>query len=381
MVALIAFRRGSRHARYRRGSALTLTALALVPLLGMAALALDWGRICVAKAELQRTADAAAMAGAWELLQSKAPGGSLDSFVAAEATRSAAAEYAALNKSFGQRLELERGDIEVGYLAPGAELNASAGERFNAVRVRVRRDEGSNGSISMFFAGIIGIDTAETAASATAMFIDDVAGFEMPQDGENLPILPFALDTETWQAAAGGQGPDEWKWDGAAEEFVRGSDGIPEFNLYPQDTGSPGNRGTVNIGTHANSTSHVSRQISDGVDADDLEFHGGQLTFNDSHELYLDGDPGISAGFKDELKSIRGEGRIIPVFAGLAGSGGAGVYTITEWAGIRIAEVKLTGGEKRVIAQAAKVSTGGVIAGSGADSTSRFIFSRVWICR
>jgi hypothetical protein len=366
-------------ARLRRGSALTLTAIALVPLLGMAALAIDWGRLCVAKAELQRAADAAAMAGAWELLDASAPGSGMDPVEAAEAAKDAAIEYAALNESFGRRLRLPRGDVHAGYFAPGDELQTSSPKRFNAVQVRLRRDKESNGAVAMFFAGIIGTREAATSATATAMFMDDVAGFAAPPDGSNLPILPFALDSETWRSAVGGEGTDEWRWDPAAEEFVRGSDGIPEFNMYPQDAGSPGNRGTVNIGRKSNSTSDIARQITDGVSAEDLEFHDGRLEFDDSGELRLSGDPGISAGFKDELSSIKGEGRVIPVFRELEGSGGAGVYTITEWAGIRIAEVVLTGGEKRVVAQAAKVLTGGALAGS--NSSSQFVFSRVWICR
>jgi hypothetical protein len=369
----------SVRARLRRGSALTLTAIALVPLLGMAALALDWGRLCVAKAELQRAADAAAMAGAWELLDASAPGSGMDAVDAAEAARDAAIEYAALNESFGQRLRLPRADVHAGFLAPGEELQTASPERFNAVQVRLRRDKESNGAVAMFFAGIIGTREAATSASATAMFMDDIAGFAAPADGSNLPILPFALDSETWRSAVSGEGTDEWRWDPAAEAFVRGSDGIPEFNMYPEDAGSPGNRGTVNIGRKSNSTRDIARQITDGVSAEDLEFHDGRLEFDDSGELRLSGDPGISAGFKDELSSIKGEGRVIPVFRELEGSGGAGVYTITEWAGIRVAEVQLTGGEKRVVVQAAKVLTGGVLAGS--NSNSQFVFSRVWICR
>jgi hypothetical protein len=284
----------------------------------------------------------------------------------------------------GKTLKLEVADIQIGYLdnplVPGGELDTSVPERFNAVRVRVRRDAGSNGSVPMFFARVIGKDTADTQATATAVFIDDIGGFQPPLDGQNLPILPFALDVDTWNSALNGQGPDEWKWDAEAKKFVPGSDGIPEVNLYPQETGSAANRGTVNIGTSANSTSHISGQIVNGVSASDLAFHGGDLSFNDNLQLFLDGDPGISAGFKDELSAIRGQPRAAPVFSEMNGNGN-GVYTIVGWAGIRLAEVEMTGNEKRVIAQPAKVSTAGTIPGSssGSGSTSRFIFSRVWI--
>jgi len=385
-MGLNASLRPVRRRRNRRGSAIVLTAIALVPLLGIVALAVDWGRICVAKAELQRTADSAAMAAVWELVESKSPGSLVSPVEAESESRQVAAEYAALHTALGKALELQNADVEVGYLAnpAAAELQLATGDAklFNAVRVRVRRDAGSNGSIPMFFARVLGTETADTEASATAVFVDNVAGFKAPSNGQNLPILPFALDAETWKSAVNGAGSDQWRWDPQTEEFVPGSDGIPEFDLYPQATGSSGNRGTVNIGTRANSTSHIAGQIEHGVSKADLDYHGGELRFNEDQRLYLDGDPGISAGFKDELSAIRGEGRIVPVFSEVAGRGGNGVYNISEWAGIRIAEVVLTGGDKRVVAQAAAVSTDGAIAASGdSGSTSSYVFSRVWICR
>jgi hypothetical protein len=373
-----------RRPQHRRGSALALTAAAMLPLLAIVALAVDWGRICVAKGELQHAADAAALAGAWELLESRSPGSSLSDKQADLNARQAVAEYAGMHTALGKSLRVHGSDIEIGFLADAraleSQLDFSSPELFNAVRVRLRRDEVSNGSIPMFFARVFGTQSADTDASATAVFIDNIAGFKPPADGRNLPILPFALDAETWETAVQGQGPDEWQWDAQEEEFVRGSDGIPEFDLYPQDTGSSGNRGTVNIGGTANSTSFISKQIVGGVSKKDLDFHGGELKFDDSQKLLLDGDPGISAGFKDELSSIIGEGRVVPVFSDVVGQGGNSEYTIREWAGIRLVEVVLTGGDKRVIAQPAKVSTPGVVAGArDSGDTSDYVFSRVWI--
>ena len=372
-----------RRKRERRGNVLVLMAVAMVPLCGIVALAVDWGTICVTKAELQRTADSAAMAGVWELVNATAPDSPLTALAAEENARAAAAEYGAMNTAFGKTLQLESGDIQVGYLAnplvPGGQLDTSAPDRFNAVRVRVRRDSDSNGSLQLFFAKVLGIDSADVEATATAVFISDVAGFEAPLDGQRIPLLPFALDVETWNSAENGAGPDHWTWNPDTEKFEPGADGIPEFNLYPQDTGSTANRGTVNIGASENSTSHVADQILNGVSSDDLAYHGGDLTLNENLELFLEGDPGISAGFQDELAAIRGEGRVVTVFSDMQGNGNNGVYAITKWAGICIVEVDLTGSDKRVIAQAAKVSSGGIIPGTG--DTSSFVFSRVWLTR
>ena len=376
-----------RRQRDRRGTVLVLTALLLIPLLAMAAFAIDWGLICVTKAELERAADAAAMAGAWELREANAPASQRTAAEAVADARQAAMEYAAMNTAFGKPMQLQPGDIEVGYLAdplkPGGQLDTSTPERFNAVRVRVRRDAGSNGAIPMFFARVLGKESVDAESSATATFIDNVAGFKKPlaEGGPYIPILPFALDVETWHAALDGAGPDEWKWDDSANKFVFGSDGIHEFNLYPQDTGSAANRGTVNIGTTANSTSHIARQILYGISQQDWEFHNGSLTFNEDGELFLNGSPGISAGVQNELHAIRGQGRVVPIFSHVEGDGDNAVYTIVEWAGVRIIEVDLTGDDKRLIVQAGEVTASGTVPNPSPKRKSKFVFSRVWISR
>ena len=53
----------SRHMR-RRGTALVLVVLALIPLMAFAALAIDLGLLAVARTQAQQAADAAAMSGA-----------------------------------------------------------------------------------------------------------------------------------------------------------------------------------------------------------------------------------------------------------------------------------------------------------------------------
>src|SRR4029077_1164943 len=53
-----------RHRRAERGQTIVLVAVALVSLLGMAALAIDIATLYVARGEAQRAADAAALAGA-----------------------------------------------------------------------------------------------------------------------------------------------------------------------------------------------------------------------------------------------------------------------------------------------------------------------------
>jgi hypothetical protein len=197
-------------------------------------------------------------------------------------------------------------------------------------------------------------------------------------------MLPFALDEETWNNLVNyGIGNDQWKWKSDTGTITSGVDGIKEVNLYPQGTGSPGNRGTVDIGGANNSSADIARQIVNGVSADDMAFFpDGKLTFDSAGKLYLNGDTGISAGVKDELTSIIGQPRIMPIFRSVVSPGNNATYTIVKFCGVRILDVKLTGSmaSKRVIIQPCNiVAKGGLPAPE--QQTSNFVYSPVWLVK
>jgi hypothetical protein len=223
------------------------------------------------------------------------------------------------------------------------------------------------------------------SAQATAAFVSNFRGFQTPSDGSNLEILPFALDEDTCVDLLGGNlstCSDDWRWNTELEEVQRGCDEVLEVNLFPQGTGSPGNRGTVDIGSSNNSTCDIARQILSGISPEDMEYHGGRLEFDENGEMFLNGDTGISAGVKDELESIKGQPRIIPIFRDVACPGNNATYTIVTFLGIRIMDVKLTGSmcNKRVTIQPANVQTQGGIPDDG-EPKSHFVYSPVWLVR
>jgi Flp pilus assembly protein TadG len=370
----------------RRGAISVLAALLSIVLLGMVAFAVDTGYILSNKQELQRTADAAALAACWEYGQKLSQG--VDANVAVAAGRAAAAQYAGQNQVANLQTQIDQnsgnsdvGDLVFGHIADLYNANATMQlenvKDFNAVRIRVRRDNGLNGEAPYFFAKVFGMTGQGLNAEATAGYYRNIRGMRAPASGGKLDLLPFALDWQTWAALLSGNAEDNWRWDAETQTIVPGSDGILEVNLYPQGTGSPGNRGTVDIGSSNNSTADIARQILEGISAADLAYHGGELSFNANGELYLNGDTGISAGVKDELASIKGEPRLIPIFSTVVGPGNNANYTIVHWAGIRIMEVKLTGAmkQKRVIVQPCPMVVPGVIPSS--EETSSFVYTPV----
>ncbi len=175
---------------------------------------------------------------------------------------------------------------------------------------------------------------------------------------------------------------DDYRYDATTGQVVVGSDGQPEVNLYPQGTGSPGNRGTVDIGGANNSTADIARQIVHGISEADCNELGKPLIFDSNGQLTLNGDTGISAGVKDELASIIGQTRVIPIFSSVTGNGNNAQYRIVKWAGVRILAVRLTGAmsKKMVMVQPAPIISRNVVISSTTGSSSQ-IFSPVLLVR
>lgn len=138
----------------RRGSVLTLLAVALVALIGFTVLAVDIGLVATERAQAQVAADAAAFAALQELDN--------EAQVVAEAQ-----EYAALNyPTAGSDLQVT---AEVGVWDEDAkQFTVQSGNGIpNAVQVTVRRE-----SSPMLFAQLFGNSSVEI--SATAIAVDEV---------------------------------------------------------------------------------------------------------------------------------------------------------------------------------------------------------------
>jgi hypothetical protein len=377
-------------ALHRRGNITVLAAVMSVVLMGLVAFAVDLGYVLASKQELQRTADAAALAACWSYGARLAEGS--HACDAINEGRLTAAQYAVNNVVAGAAPAIDSnqsnstsGDLVFGEITdlydPNFQLSTTAMNRFNAVRIRVRRDTDLNGEVPFFFAKVFGRTGQGLAAEATAGYVRNVAGFQTPGDGSNLNILPYALDEDTWNDLLNGLASDNYSWNAETQQISSGGDGIREVNLFPQGTGSPGNRGTVDIGSSNNSTNDIARQILHGVSPADMAYHNGELKFDANGELELNGDTGISAGVKDELASIRGEPRVIPIFRVVNGPGNNAQYTIVHWAGIRIMAVKLTGSmnSKHVTIQPCPLVTKGVIPST--TETSDYVYSPVVLVR
>jgi Flp pilus assembly protein TadG len=376
-----------RKEQMRRGAITVLTAFLAIVMVGMVAFSVDVGYVLSAKEELQRSADSSALAACWEYGKRLSNGYNTTASIGY--ARTMAAQYASLNQVGGHAMTVDTntsnnpsGGIVFGYIddfknSQSAFLTNSP-NGYNAVKVRLSKNTSVNGEVPYFFARIFGLTGQTLQEEATAGFLQNIKGFKVPADNSNVKILPYALDLQTWNNLIANSGTDNYRWNATTKAVEAGSDGLVEVNLFPQGTGSPGNRGTVDIGSSNNSTADIARQIVNGISPSDLAIMGGKLQFDSSGKLSLNGDTGISAGVKDELASIKGQPRVIPIFSTVTGNGNNAQYTIVKWQGIRIVNVNLTGSmsSKNVMIQVAPVMTKGAIPATVAGSSS-FVYSPI----
>ena len=164
--------------RDRRGAVAAWVALMLVMLLGMGALAVDMSFLWVMRNRLQSTADAAALAGASQLGVDEAT------------VKAQAVAYAQKNLPPGSHgTALADADVVLGHwdndtrtfipvgttAAPGTACSNPVPQETNpnclpldAVKVTTRRAQANGNPVSLFFAGVLGIQTADVVTAAIA---------------------------------------------------------------------------------------------------------------------------------------------------------------------------------------------------------------------
>ena len=383
--------RSSAHPR-RRAIVAVQVAVLLIVMLGFAALTVDVGTLYNVRAELQRSADAAALAGASAYVGDSMMRVRMDpndsesladtlGYATDRTTR-----YSEFNKTLNEVTRIEQGDILTGWLDPsdtdGDILTNPASEACNAVSVTIRRRRhggGVNSSVPYFFAPIFGKSEGASFASAVAVFDDRVSGFEL-SDGSG-GMLPFSIHDDALDEELANRG-DQYTYDHDVDGVATTPDGIREIRLYPYPLSGPGNEGSgnfgiLNIGTGNQGLQALRDQITNGVTADDMEAEVGtsNLTFYDGNgnpvTYQITGSPGMKSGLAASIESI--EGQIVGFFVhnNVAEQGANAVYTIVNIRFGRMMAVKLNGNpnDRYVYVQPITYTGGGVKIDSNAPSS------------
>jgi Flp pilus assembly protein TadG len=158
------------HRTQRRGVAAFYIIVLMTLLCGVASLAVDYGRVQLAKTELRRAADAAARAGA--------------SSVPADITTatSLAVKYAALNVADGSPVELDpSNDIDFGLWTSSTKtftkLTGNSLTGANAIRVTARRNFARKNAVPLLFANLLGVSSTDVSASSVALLTKGGSGY------------------------------------------------------------------------------------------------------------------------------------------------------------------------------------------------------------
>ena len=348
----------------RRGNIIVLSAIMMIMVFGFTSFVVDVGFISLTQAQLEVADDAAVLAAALELPAGIGRGATKTSGEVRTLATAAAVDVAGRHRAGEKNTVYADGnrDVRFGQVVwdpiAGDWQKSWGTAPYNMVEVTLRRNTqvgASDGPLPLFFGAVIGHRHANLSAKSTAALIP-AAGFRLPEgSSETIDVLPFALDLQTWENLMQGISEigDQYRYVSSSGTVSTGPDGIKELNLYPhsKSTMPPGNRGTVDFGSSNNSTADIARQIVYGLNAEDLAYFGGELRWDEPFQV--NGDTGISAGVKDELESIKGKPRAIPIFSEVHGPGNNAMYTIVKFVGIRILNVKLTGNPKHVIVQPA----------------------------
>lgn len=184
-----------------QGISLVFTAVALVAVLGGAAIAIDLGMAYTARTEAQAAADAAALAGAGSLINF--PG-------AAEIAREEALRFATRHEVVNEAVDADEVEINV---------DTSA----DTVGVTIYRNQSHGNPLGTLFANILGFESMDVAAHAVA------------EASPTIPVVPCTLPLtmpDLWEEPDGTEpGPND-TFDPDEDTYVRGETGYNASEHY-----------------------------------------------------------------------------------------------------------------------------------------------------
>ncbi len=341
---------------HRRGAVVALVAVSATLMAGVAALTIDLGNVYVARAELQRVADASALAGASVYFTDAAVAGRTCTLASAAVARSkAVAEHNAVQ---GDGLTLRASDLAFGRHDFGnPESPLSSIGPWNAVQVTAARTGGSaDGPVSLMFARIWGKDSTSLTATARAAADDRLSGYELLNNMSGTKFMPFAIPEQGYYSMLR-YGPDKYSYNGGVDVEP---DGIREVQMYPWkwtlasgdlgDDGS-GNFGVLNVGRASQGLPDVVMQITYGITPNQMTttFGTSTLTFYDVEHTqqtgpniyWVSGDPGLSVAMEKALSQQIGQVYGFFLHRGVVVNGSNSMYAVSGIFFARLVDVDL----------------------------------------
>lgn len=415
-----------------------LTAVLLIPLVLIVALSVDLGNVWKTEAELQNAADSAALAGAGALLSYNGDYlGTTDSGLQQTARTNGIAAAKTQAQTYGQyhmggfkQLVVNITDVKVGYIATPTDASSpfvedtgtSSSSPFpNAVQVKTRRDSTvSTGSLPLYFSRVIGWNSADPWATATAATkVQSISGFK----GDNTGLLPVVMNINVYNWLVSdmkGQKPKNVRDMGdqyvvenpltstlsAPNNVYSGKDGKDEASIYNYQTKkndptvddttlASGNWGLIDLINGQNGSpgnQDISRWIQQGPTGSEINTWNSVTNNNGFYAtrqqpLTMNVQTGFQTSNQNDFQAIIGQPRVMPVFTTVSGgSGGNSSYQIVGFVGVTIVNSDLAGntGRSYVAVQLTSVlvnSPDEVLTPTSSSSTSNVYSGNVSLCR
>lgn len=370
----------------RRGLITGVLLLFMVVLIAVIGLALELGLVYHAQIQLQNAADAAALAGAAQLLDDSVlrPGATLDMTEEVQAAQLAAISFAHSNIAASQEVTLApnieneaEGDICAGWLlSPGTYqsefLPWNGVGPCNTLRVRAHRTSQRSNPVPLRIAPLVGIATADVIAEAQATVDQRVYGFR-PIGNATAPVVPLAAlhegSEEAWleqsQRPATEGDNDRFTVNYRTDAVVKGADGIPEIELRiatsqtsgvttrgeGDDDTSQRNLGLLWLGGPVVGRATLDRQLLTGLTLDDLAAWGGELSLEANGTRLVPGRADADRGLVDTFRKMIGANRVWPLYSIFTEGDEESGYVLTGFAAGRIVSAAEEDGELIVLVQ------------------------------
>jgi hypothetical protein len=319
----------------RDGAVAPLMALLLVPLLAMVAFAVDAGWMVLSQSDLQNAADAAALAGAQQLLgqqqlnpsthqytlvngfaQYYQPGQTQQSTILAAATSAATAtakDFASYQSAGGNKsLTLNDADIQFGFTDSSGEFTPMP--LFtgfpNTIKVVLRLDTQANGPLKLFFGPVLGMKSINLTATASAtIYAGTINGFNMSSSLLSR-ILPMTYDVNHWNNfLKTGFGPDGTQ--------SLDPNGTPQLQAYPSIK-FVGNFGMLSLDQLTDGASTIGSWIDNGVSMNTLQVDVNDnllpLSAHNPNAWDWKGNSGLKTSDIHAVMPVVGNTYLLPLF-------------------------------------------------------------------
>lgn len=281
----------------RRGGIAPFAAILMLPLVGMAAFAIDIGYILRSQTQLQNTADASALAAAAALqpyyvnyYASATP--TQQAVVlgdAQTAARNAAQKYANANvagNAYGVQVDTTN-DVKFGYLWPDGvkyDQPPDTGYFPNTVAVTLKMDggENTNSKLTLFFGRLFGMNNTNVNAYARATIYNGNPS-DIP-DSVLGGVLPITTDIQGWNSfvATGIPTIKDGNYNVTLPTITVSNQssipgavpGGPALTLLPDSSGlaNGGHEHYIDIGPFTNSNSVLKNWFANGASPRDISF-------------------------------------------------------------------------------------------------------------